>query len=343
MKELQCAPVLYDRVRLPGSGRPTIISTDLTLMDDLQIMLEGSTRGDPDRILYWTLKSTRNLAEALNELGHQISHVQVSRMLHDLGYSLQSNRKVLEGKQHVDRDEQFKYIEKSCQLALEDMQPVLSVDTKKKELIGNYLNKGSQWRKSKDPDEVNVYDFPDPNVPKAIPYGIYGIGLNKGFVNVGTDHDTSQFAVESIRGWWDIEGKWSYPNIKYLIITADCGGSNGYRRKLWKVELQKLSNYIGVPITIRHFPPGTSKWNKVEHRLFSFISSNWRGEPLRDYETVVNLISKTYTKKGLLVKCRLDHRKYDLGIDVKQSELDSLKLIPDNFHGDWNYTFEPQM
>jgi hypothetical protein len=240
MKELQCAPVLYDRVRLPGSGRPTIISIDLTLMNGLQIMLEGSTRGDPDRILYWTLKSTRNLAEALNESGHQISHVQVSRMLHDLGYSLQSNRKVLEGKQHVDRDEQFKYIEKSCQLALEDMQPVLSVETKKKELIGNYLNKGSQWRKSKDPDEVNVYDFPDLNVPKAIPYGIYDIGLNKGFVNVVTDHDTSQFAVESIRGWWDIDGKWSYPNIKYLIITADCGGSNGYRRKLWKVNCKSF-------------------------------------------------------------------------------------------------------
>jgi hypothetical protein len=197
--------------------------------------------------------------------------------------------------------------------------------------------------KKKDPEKVNVYDFPDPEVPKAVPYGIYDIGLNKGFVNVGTDHDTSQFAVESIRGWWDIDGKASHPNIKYLVITADCGGSNGNRRKLWKVELQKLSNYIGVPIKIRHFPPGTSKWNKVEHRLFSFISSNWRGEPLRDYETVVNLISKTYTRKGLSVKCRLDHRKYELGIQVKQVELDALKLIPDDFHGEWNYTLRPIM
>jgi hypothetical protein len=342
LKELENVDDLEGRVRKVGSGRPTIISTDLTLEDDLLELLEGSTRGDPEKLLYWTLKSTRNLAFALVKKGHQISHVQVARMLNKFGYSLQSNTKLEEGSQHDDRNQQFEFIEKTCKIALTKGQPVISVDTKKKENIGNYKNQGRQWREKRNPEIVKVHDFPDPSVPKAIPYGVYDIGLNKGFVNVGTDHDTPSFAVASIRGWWKYQGKKFYPDIKYIVITADCGGSNGYRTNLWKVELQKLSSFIGVPITVRHFPPGTSKWNKIEHRLFSFISSNWRGEPLRDYETIVNLISKTYTNKGLTVKCRLDHRKYNLAIKVSQQELDAIKIIREKFHGEWNYTLQPK-
>jgi hypothetical protein len=344
IKELKNNPeILEGRIRNIGSGRPSIISTDLTLQDDLLNLLEGSTRGDPERLLYWTLKSTRNLAEALEKMGHQISHVQVARMLKALGYRLLSNRKVEEGSQHEDRDKQFRFIEKSCKRALNLGQPVLSIDTKKKENVGNYKNSGQQWRMKDDAERVKVHDFPDPAIGKAIPYGIYDIGKNMGFVNVGTDHDTPTFAANSLRGWWIHEGRQFYPDIKYLTITADCGGSNSYRAKLWKVELQKLSNFIEVPVIVRHFPPGTSKWNKVEHRLFSFISSNWRGEPLRDYETIVNLISNTYTKEGLTVKCRLDRRKYKLGIKVSKEELDDLNLKPEDFHGEWNYKLLPQM
>jgi hypothetical protein len=213
---------------------------------------------------------------------------------------------------------------------------------RKKEIVGNYKNHGKQWKKQGKAQLVNVHDFPDPKVPKAIPYGIYDIGLNRGFVNVGTDHDTPTFAVNSIRGWWIHDGRRYYPDIKYLLITADCGGSNGYRPKLWKIELQKLSNFIGIPIKVRHFPPATSKWNKIEHRLFSFISSNWRGEPLRDYETIVKLISNTYTKEGLKVQCRIDHRKYKIGIKVSQDEFDSANSFRDKFHGEWNYTLKPK-
>lgn len=343
LKDLDDGTILEDRIRNIGSGRPTLISTDSTLEDDLLDILEGSTRGDPEKILYWTFKSTRTLADALQDMGHTISYVQVGRMLNRLGYSLQANTKVEEGKQHVDRNSQFLFIEKSCKSALRAGQPVISIDTKKKEIIGNYKNPGRQWAQKDKAKRVNVHDFPDPNVPKAIPYGIYDIGLNRGFVNVGTDHDTPTFAVNSIRGWWIHDGKKHYPDIRYLVITADCGGSNGYRPKLWKVELQKLSNFIGIPIKVRHFPPSTSKWNKIEHRLFSFISSNWRGEPLRDYETVVKLISNTYTREGLEVKCRLDHRKYKLGIKVSQDEFDSLNISRDKFHGEWNYTLKPKM
>jgi transposase len=342
IKELSDAPVFENgRIRGIGSGRPTILSHDLTLMDDLQDLLEGFTRGDPEKLLYWSLKSTRNLASALGEMGHSISYVQVSRLLHDLGYSLQSNRKKEEGAQHPDRNNQFLFIEKTCKTALNTGQPVISVDTKKKEIIGNYKNQGLQWKEKGHSVDVKVHDFPDPSVAKAIPYGIYDIGLNRGFVNIGTDHDTPTFAVASIRGWWIHEGKKFYPNLKYLVITADCGDTNGYRPRLWKMELQKLSSFIGVPIKVRHFPPATSKWNKVEHRLFSFISSNWRGEPLRDYKTVVNLISKTYTKEGLTVKCKLDHKKYKTGIKVTDKELEILNFIPEKFHGEWNYSLSP--
>jgi hypothetical protein len=254
-----------------------------------------------------------------------------------LGYSLQGNQKTLEGSQHEDRDKQFVYINSKVKKALKDGQPVLSVDTKKKELIGNYKNQGGQWLKAKTPKKVNGHDFPDPSVPRALPYVIYDIGRDKGFVNVGTDHDTSSFAVASIRGWWLNDGKKFYQNLKYILITADGGGSNGYRTKLWKYELQKLADEIGVPIKICHFPPGTSKWNKVEHRLFSFISSNWRGQPLTDYETIVNLISHTSTVQGLKVICRLDRRNYETGLKVSAEEMKKVKLIKMQFHGEWNY------
>lgn len=339
IKELDDADSLNDnKIRRIGAGRPTHLSNDLTLLSDLETLLEDSTRGDPENILCWTNKSTRTLAEALNIMGHTIGHVTVSELLKTLGYSLRGNRKVVEGNQHDDRDLQFNYINNLCSIALEEGQPVLSVDTKKKELIGNYSNDGKKWMPKGKEECVNVHDFPDPLVPKAIPFGIYDIGLNLGFVNIGTDHDTSTFAVNSIKGWWVNQGKKNYPNLEYLIITADGGGSNGYRRKLWKVELQNLANFLNVPIRVCHFPPGTSKWNKVEHRLFAFISSNWRGQPLRDYETVVNLISHTSTAKGLKVKCRLDRRKYTIGTKVTKQTMTELNLVPEKFHGEWNYT-----
>jgi hypothetical protein len=338
LKELTDAPLETGRLRKPGSGRPELLSTDPEIMVDLLDILEDSTRGDPESLLCWTFKSTRSIAEELNRRGHTISYFKVGEILKINGYSLQSNNKILEGKQHEDRDAQFRFINKVCETALKENQPVLSVDTKKKELVGNYKNAGQQWTKKGEPKKVLTYDFPDPLTPKAIPYGIYDIGRNTGYVNLGINHDTPTFAVNSIRGWWNHEGKNHYPNLQYLQITADGGGSNGYRTKLWKLELQNLANYLGVPIHVSHFPPGTSKWNKVEHRLFSFISSNWKGEPLTDYETIVNLISHTSTSNGLSVKCRLDRKKYITGRVVTQEELDSLNLVQNKFHGEWNYS-----
>ena len=256
-------------------------------------------------------------------------------------YSLQSNRKTEEGQDHADRYAQFQHINQIVQRTLAQGNPVISVDTKKKELIGNYANKGRQWRKTQSPESVNIHDFPDPSVPRAYPYGIYDLGRNSGFVNVGTDHDTGAFAVASIRGWWRSEGRRLYPEATSLLITADAGGSNGYRLRLWKRELQKLADETGLAIHVCHFPPVTSKWNKVEHRLFSFISSNWRGEPLRDYETVVRLIAATTTAKGLKVTCRLDRRKYAVGRKVTDKEYKQIHLKPDTFHGEWNYTILP--
>jgi hypothetical protein len=281
--------------------------------------------------------STRKIANQLQAMGHIIGYRKGGQILHDLGYTLQSNKKVLEGKQHQDRNKQFLFINALINESLKNNQPVISVDTKKKELVGNYKNNGVIWRPAKDPIKVNTYDFPDPTIPKAIPYGIYDIGTDSGFVSIGIDHDTATFAVASILGWWNHVGKKYYSDLKYLVVTADGGGSNGYRIKLWKYELQKLANILQVPIKVCHFPPGTSKWNKIEHRLFSFISTNWKGQPLRDYETIVNLISHTYTEKGLSVVCKLDRRKYKLGIKVTDQQMKSICIERNSFHEEWNY------
>jgi hypothetical protein len=308
----------------------------------LERLVDPSARGDPDSPLRWTCKSTRTLAGELTHRRHPISHVKVAQLLHDMDYSLQSNRKMEEGEDHPDRDAQFGYINRQVRQALARSWPVISVDTKKKELLGNYENKGRQWRKAKSPRPVNGHDFAAPELPRAYPYGIYDLGRNTGFVNVGTDHDTGSFAVASIRGWWRHEGRRLYPACRDLLITADGGGSNGYRLRLWKLELQQLADETGRSITVCHFPPGTSKWNKVEHRLFAFISSNWRGEPLVDYETIVRLISHTTTAKGLSVTCRLDRRAYPSGRKVSDQEFSAINLTPLAFHGEWNYTIAPR-
>ena len=329
------------RIRRPGSGRKPITVSDPQLVPTLEALIEDQTLGDPQSSLRWTCKSTRMIAKALTRQKHPVSHVKVAQLLHHLEYSLQSNRKTEEGDDHPDRDAQFRHIAGAVKRCLAHKRPVISVDTKKKELIGNYANAGQQWRPAKDPTPVRGHDFPTPDVPRAYPFGIYDIGRNTGFVNVGTDHDTGAFAVASIRGWWRHEGKRLYPNAATILITADAGGSNGWRLRLWKVELQKFADDTGLPIAVCHFPPGTSKWNKIEHRLFSFISSNWRGEPLRDYETVVNLIAKTTTAKGLTVTCRLDRRKYATGRKVTAAEMQQINLRPDRFHGEWNYVIRP--
>jgi hypothetical protein len=305
-------------------------------------VIEPLTRGDPESPLRWTCKSTRALAEQLTSQRHPISHEKVAQLLREMNYSLQSNRKTEEGDDHPDRDAQFQHINEQVRRALAAGRPVISVDTKKKELIGNFENKGRQWRKTKSPEEVNGHDFPDPSMPRAYPYGIYDIGRNTGFVNVGTDHDTGAFAVASIRGWWRFERRRLYPEARVLLITADGGGSNAYRLRLWKMELQKLADTTILSLRVCHFPPGTIKWNKVEHRLFSFISSNWREEPLRDYETIVRLIARTTTAKGLTVTCRLDRRQYPVGRKVTANEIATVDFIPDAFHGEWNYTIRPK-
>ena len=304
-------------------------------------MIEAETRGDPESPLLWICKSTRTLAAQLTKQKHPISHVKVGQLLHDQNYSLQSNRKTEEGEDHPDRDAQFRYINNQVKKALATGTPVISVDTKKKELMGNYKNNGEQWLPAKSPTPVNGHDFANPEVPRAYPYGIYDLGRNTGFVNVGTDHDTGAFAVASIRGWWRFEGRRLYPQVRNIVITADGGGSNGSRLRLWKLELQKFSDETGLSFSVCHFPPGTSKWNKIEHRMFSFISSNWRGEPLRDYETIVNLISRTTTVKGLKVTCRLDRRKYPTGRKVSDEEMKNVNVERNKFHGDWNYVIRP--
>ncbi|MDR1165487.1 MAG: ISAzo13 family transposase [Deltaproteobacteria bacterium] len=320
IKELSDEPIEGKRIRIPGAGRPAVTTSDPSLMPHLQSVLEATTRGDPESPLLWTCLSTRTIAQYLTDKGHSVGYRTVASLEADLGYSLQSNRKVEEGKQHEDRNEQFLFINNQVKKLLKQVQPVISVDTKKKELIGNYKNNGRTLCKIKNPIKVKVHDFRDPNVPKVIPFGIYDIGKDEGFVNIGTDHDTASFAVASIRGWWKYIGRKQYPSLNNVLITADGGGSNGYRIKLWKYEIQKLANQLQVPIQVCHFPPGTSKWNKVEHKLFSFISSNWRGQPLRDYETVVQLISHTYTGSSLKVTCRLDRRKYKLGIKLTDEQ-----------------------
>lgn len=332
---------MVGRIRRPGAGRKSITQSDPRLVHTLEALIDEQTRGDPQSALRWICKSTRSIAGELSAQDHPVSHVKVAQILHDLDYSLQSNRKTLEGIDHPDRDAQFRHINLTVKRCLGQGIPVISVDTKKKELIGNYDNAGRQWRSAKQPIQVQGHDFPGPEVPRAFPYGIYDIGRNAGFVNVGTDHDTGAFAVASIRGWWRAEGRKIYPDAKTILITADGGGSNGWRLRLWKLELQKFADQSALGISVCHFPPGTSKWNKIEHRLFSFISSNWRGEPLRDYETIVNLIAGTSTAKGLKVTCRLDRRKYPIGREVTNAEMQRVNLERNKFHGEWNYMIKP--
>lgn len=329
------------RIRRPGAGRKKIVERDPKMLASLERLIEPETRGDPESPLRWICQSTRNLSVQLTRQKHPISHETVAQILRDQHYSLQSNRKTEEGADHPDRDAQFRHINAQVKRALATGAPVISVDTKKKELLGNYQNSGRQWLPAKQPVKVNGHDFPSPEVPRAYPYGIYDLARNSGFVNVGTDHDTGAFAVASIRGWWRSEGRALYSQAQQLLITADAGGSNGSRLRLWKLELQKFADETGLSISVCHFPPGTSKWNKVEHRLFSFISSNWRGEPLRDYETIVNLISRTTTAKGLQVTCRLDRRKYPTGRKVRDEEIERVNLKPHKFHGEWNYSIHP--
>lgn len=339
INEIENGIVLSEgRVRKSGGGRKSQVEHQPDLMDKLESLVEPLTRGDPESPLRWTIKSTRRLSEELMENGYTASSRLVATLLTQMGYSLQGNRKTLEGKQHPDRNAQFEYINDRVEKEIQANQPVISVDTKKKELIGNYTNSGKQWLKKGEATLVNGHDFPGPDVPRAHPYGIYELQRNMGFVNIGTDHDTATFAVASIRAWWDTQGRKAYPKAKRLLITADSGGSNGSRLRLWKWELQGLADELQFPVSVSHFPPGTSKWNKVEHRLFSFISSNWRGEPLKDYETIVNLISRTVTSKGLEVCCQLDQRMYPTGTVVTDEEWESIKLQPAEFHGDWNYT-----
>jgi len=330
------------RIRRPGAGRKKITEHDPRLMGALERLIEPGTRGDPETPLRWTCKSTRTLAAQLTRQKHPVSHVKVGQLLRAEGYSLQGNRKTEEGEDHPDRDAQFRHINTQVKRTLAKGAPVISVDTKKKELVGNYANGGRQWLPEKKPIKVQGHDFPGPDVGRAYPYGVYDLDRNTGFVNVGTDHDTAAFAVASIRGWWEHEGRHLYPAANDILITADGGGSNGSRLRLWKLELQMLADKTGLSIFVCHFPPGTSKWNKIEHRLFSFISSNWRGEPLRDYETIVNLISRTATTTGLKVTCRLDRRKYPTGRKVTNEEMQRINLERHKFHGEWNYIIRPR-
>ncbi len=329
------------RVRNTGGGRKPTEVNDPKIIEALERLIDPGTRGDPESPLKWVTKSTRAIAAELTKKKHRVSHTKVAQILHKQNYSLQGNRKTEEGADHEDRDAQFRHINTSVKKALALEQPVISVDTKKKEILGNYKNSGQEWRPAKTPRLVKGHDFPGPDVPRAYPYGIYDIGRNTGFVNVGTDHDTAAFAVASIRGWWKHEGRKLYRNATTLLIAADSGGSNGARLRMWKLELQKLANETGLTISVCHFPPGTSKWNKIEHRLFSFISTNWKGRPLQDYETVVQLIAHTTTAKGLKVVCRLDRRKYPIGRKVTVEEMKSIHLQPNKFHGEWNYKITP--
>lgn len=330
------------RVRRAGAGRKRKSTIFPSLVEDIEKLIEPDVRGDPQSPLRWTVKSLRQLTAALKELGHNVSRRIVSDILHSRGYSLQGNKKCLEGKQHPDRDQQFQYINELVKSFLNAGDPVVSVDTKKKELIGDYENKGREWHASGSPEKVQTYDFPSQEVPRAYPYGVYDLARNTGFVNLGTDHDTATFAVASIRRWWELEGRQIYPKAKRLLITADGGGSNGSRLRLWKWELQRFADELAIPVFVCHFPPGTSKWNKIEHRLFSFISINWRGKPLTSYETIVNLIARTTTAKGLRVMCKLDKRRYPTGRTVSDQDMAAINLRRADFHGEWNYFVDPR-
>jgi len=329
------------RVRKQGGGRKQKAIADPTLVRDLQTILESVTRGDPTQPLLWTSRSLRTLAGDLLKKGHEVCPATVRNLLREMKYSLQGNRKTKEGSQHIDRDAQFEYINTQAKAFLTAREPVISVDTKKKELVGAFRNNGRELRPKGRPELVNVHDFIDPKLKRAVPYGVYDITNNVGWVSVGTDHDTAAFAVNTIRQWWRALGKRSYAHATRLMVTADGGGSNGYRVRLWKVELQKLADELKLPITVCHLPPGTSKWNKVEHRLFSFITINWRGKPLRSYRTIVQLIAATTTDAGLKVRALLDEAKYPKGVKVSDAQLATVNLTRHTFHGDWNYTISP--
>jgi transposase len=331
-----------NHIRKPGGGRKRTVDKDATLVRDLEQLIEPVSRGDPESPLRWVCKSVRQLAGELNRQGHQVSHRLVAELLQEMGYSLQANRKTSEGASHPDRDAQFEHINEQVHVYQNASQPVISVDTKKKELVGDFKNGGRELRPQGDPEQVRVHDFVIPELGKANPYGIYDITHNLGWVNVGIDHDTATFAVESIRRWWYLMGRPLYPEARQLLITADGGGSNGSRLRLWKVELQKLADELGLEIAVCHLPPGTSKWNKIEHRLFSFISQNWRGKPLISHEVIVNLIAATTTKAGLKVRCQLDQQFYPTHIVVSDAELAQVNLQPDDFHGEWNYVISPR-
>lgn len=328
------------RIRRAGGGRKKLTEKDKGVKEALERLVEPVTRGDPESPLRWTCKSLKQLADELTASGHKISHVTVGAMLKELGYSLQGNRKTLEGSVHPDRNAQFEFINQRIESALNTGQPAISVDTKKKELVGQYKNGGKEWLPEGKPEKVNVYDFVG-KLGKANPYGVYDLASNSAWVSVGTDHDTASFAVATVRRWWYAMGKERYPDAKELTITADGGGSNGSRVRLWKLELQKLADELAIPILVSHFPPGTSKWNKIEHRLFSYISMNWRGKPLISHEVIVSLIAATTTRKGLKVQAQLDTNLYPKGIKVSDEEFAAIRLNRDEFHGEWNYTITP--
>ncbi len=330
------------RVRKAGAGRKALTETDATLLADLKALVEDEARGDPESPLLWTAKGVRQLAVALRTSGHQVHFATVAKLLRGLGYSLQANRKTKEGASHPDRDAQFGHINETVKAALQAGQPAISVDTKKKELVGDFKNGGREWRPKGKPELVRTHDFKDKQLGKAIPYGIYDLADDTGWVNVGIDHDTAQFAVASIQGWWQHLGSARYPDATVLTITADCGGSNGNRTRLWKTELQRLADETGLQINVCHFPPGTSKWNKIEHRLFSFISRNWRAKPLVSVQVIVNLIAATTTRTGLEVYAQLDERAYPDKIRVPDADLKAVDLTGHAFHPDWNYTIKPR-
>ena len=346
LKELDLSPkhraVVATRVRSVGGGRRNLTESDPGLLEALERLIDPATRGDPMSPLRWTCKSTAKLADELTLMNHPVSDRTVAILLKQSGYSLQANRKMREGASHPDRNAQFEYINRQVRAFQKEQQPVISVDTKKKELVGEFKNSGEEWQPKGQPEEVKVHDFPDKNLGKAIPYGVYDLACNEGWVSVGVDHDTAEFACASIRRWWNEMGSVRFPRATRLLITADGGGSNSSRNRLWKKSLQQLADEFGITLSVCHFPPGTSKWNKIEHRLFSFITKNWRGRPLTAYEVVVNLIASTTTKTGLTVRAALDPRRYETGIEVSDEELEQLNITRARFHGDWNYSIKPR-
>ncbi len=343
IKQLQDgARVSEGRIRRTGGGRKKTVMKDPKLCEDLERLVEPVTRGDPESPLRWTCKSVRKLAQELNRQGHQVSHQLVSELLHERGYSLQANRKTREGGEHADRNAQFEHVNAQAQTFLAAGEPVVSVDAKKKELVGDFKNPGREWGPQGEPEEVRVYDFPISGLGRATPYGVYDLRQNAGWVNVGIDHDTAAFAVESLRRWWNAVGQSQYPGAKRLLISADGGGSNGSRVRLWKWELQQMADETGLAITVCHLPPGTSKWNKIEHRLFAWISQNWRGKPLTSYAVILKLIAATTTEAGLTVQCQLDTNRYPAGRKVSDEEMATLSILPDTFHGEWNYIIQPR-